>query len=122
MTIPLELFYWEDGNCYFIYNSFDAKCDLDNNKERQKGLNAIAEFNEEKLPYLKSTLRLLRLFKEGNIHMPTYHNFTVSGNKPKGFGSIGTTIYSSYFPKYSLLNHEVMELQQFLEGTKLPFN
>ena len=114
--------YWHDEkNCYFIYNSFDAKCDLENNKERQKGLNAIAEFGAEKLPYLQSTLRLLRLFKEGNINMPTYHNFTVSGNEPKGFGSTCTTIYSSYSPKYSLLNHEVMELQRFLEGTKLPF-
>ena len=121
MITPLAFSLFNDGNCYYIYSSFDAKCDLENKKERQKGFDAIAEFNAEKLPYLESTLRLMRLFKEGNIHMPICYNFTVSGNKPKGFGSKWTTIYSSYFPKYSLLNHEVMELQQFLEGTKLPF-
>lgn len=121
MTTPLSISLSNDENFYFIYNSFDAKCDLENKEERHKGLNAIAEFDDEKLPYLESTLRLMRLFKEGNIHMPICHYFTMSGNKPREFGSRGTTIYSSYFPKYSLLNHEVMELQQFLERTKLPF-
>lgn len=110
----------QDNNFYFIINSFDAKCDLEH--ERQKGLDAIAEFDKENLDYLHDTLRLLRLFKEGNIYMPICHNFTISSEKPKGLGSTGTVLYNSDWLNYSLHDYEVRELQQFLERTRLPFN
>jgi hypothetical protein len=110
----------EDNNFYFITNSFDAMCDLE--QKRYKGLDAIAKFENENLDYLHNTLRLMRLFKEGNIHMPISHNFTISNEKPKGLGSTGTILYNSDWPTYSLEAHEVTELQQFLENTKLPLN
>jgi hypothetical protein len=109
----------EDKNFYYIANSFDAKCDLEH--ERNKGLNAIAEFRKENLDYLYGILRLMRLFKEGNIHMPISHNFTVSNENPRGLGSTSTNLYNSNWPIYSLKEHEVTELQQFLGITKLPF-
>lgn len=108
-----------DRNFYFIYNSYETKHDVEH--ERFEALCDISERENINSLYLSKMLRLMRLFKEGNIHMPIAYNFTVNKYGPRGLGTTGTTIYNSYWPVYTLEESEVIELENFIKNTKLPF-
>jgi hypothetical protein len=71
--------------------------------------------------YLNPVIRLMRLFKEGNICIPLKYYFFIDNNAPKSFIRQSTGLYISSEPKYTLENSELPDLQRFIQNTKLPF-
>jgi hypothetical protein len=70
--------------------------------------------------YLNPTIRLMRLFKEGDIRMPVKFYYRVQNNeiKRRMFGDTGS--YISHEP-YHLEAFEVPILKNFIHSVKLPF-
>ena len=102
---------------YFISNSFES---IDESGIEM--LNAVAEFENKFLHgYLDPTIRLMRLFKEGNICMPLIYYYFIDNSIPRAFKISGTHLYISPEPKYTLEESEVSELDKFIRNTKLPF-
>ena len=103
---------------YFISNSFES---IDESGFER--WNAVAEFENKFLhSYLDPTIRLMRLFKEGNICMPLrYYYFIDDDGIPKSFTGSETTLHISPNPKYTLEDSEVSDLDKFIRDTKLPF-
>jgi len=106
---------------YIISNSF--KCDVEMN-EREGLKQPSNEFNrfykEAHLEYLNSVLKLMRLFKEGNVSMPSYYYFTIDGDIPQRI--IGVKTDPMIFDdKFKLTDSEIIDLQTFIKVTKLPF-
>ena len=98
---------------FFVENSFDSSVTAGIPHE-------VAEFdNKLLLSYLDPTLRLMRLFKEGNINMPIKYYFTkdplspfIRGSKPR----------YSYPEPFSLNHEELKDLHNFLKRYTLPFS
>ena len=102
---------------YFISNSFES---IDESGIEM--LNAVAEFENKFLHgYLDPTIRLMRLFKEGNICMPLIYYYFIDNSIPRAFTVRGTHLYISPEPEYTLEDSEVSELDKFIRNTKLPF-
>jgi hypothetical protein len=101
---------------YFISNSFES---IDESGIEM--LNAVTEFENKFLRgYLDPTIRLMRLFKEGNICMPLIYYYFIDNSIPRAFKISGTHLYISPEPKYTLEHSEVSELDKFIRNTKLP--
>lgn len=91
---------------YFISNSFEN----------------IYKFQpEEVITYLIPTIKLMRLFKEGNISIPFRYYFRMYNKTPKLIMFETTSKYIGIGPKYTLKDSEIPDLQEFLQNTKLPF-
>jgi hypothetical protein len=103
---------------YFISNSFES---IDEGGFER--WNAVAEFeNKFFYSYLHPTIRLMRLFKEGNICMPLrYYYFIDDDGIPKPFTRKEMTLDISPKPKYTLEDSEVSDLGEFIRDIKLPF-
>ncbi len=70
--------------------------------------------------YLNDTLKLMRLYKEGNICMPEYRFYIMTEDKP--FVFVRTLIIPPFtHERYSLNTQELAGLNEFLTTTKLPF-
>jgi len=67
------------------------------------------------------TLRSMRLFKEGNIHMPLSFYYTVLGDGEPKFLIKTAHNLPSEPEAYSLQKSEIQELKSFIQNTKLPF-
>jgi hypothetical protein len=81
----------------------------------------IARFdNTLVLGYLDPTIRLMRLFKEGDIRMPVKFYYRVQNNEIERHMSGTMGRYISHEP-YHLEAFEVPILQNFIHGVKLPF-
>lgn len=106
---------------YFISNSFDGEVEI-NATGRVHGLpQDVTEFDNEFFSrYLKPVIRLMRLFKEGNICMPSKYYYLIDDNVPKPviYGSTSIPIAQE---RYTIENSEMPELQSFIQNTKLPF-
>lgn len=100
---------------FFVKNSFDVRGIL-----IEDFWGEYAEF-ENKLvnSYLKPKIRLMRLFKEGNIGMPLTYCFFKKTLVPTIRES--THIYQSPGPRYTLNTEEIDQLQAFLKKYDLPF-
>jgi len=109
------------GKFYFIGNSFD--CDIQMNDEGNITAlsKEVSTFNNKlHHDYLNPTIRLMRLFKEGDIRMPIVYYFFIDKEIPKSFMWHETSLHVS--PElYTLESSELMELQTFIQNTKLPF-
>lgn len=103
---------------YFISNSFESV-----DEGGFERWNAVAEFENKFLhSYLYPAIRLMRLFKEGNICMPLrYYYFIDDDGIPKSFTRREMTLDISPKPKYTLEDSEVSDLGEFIRDTKLPF-
>lgn len=104
---------------YFVISN-SLRCEYDAGKG-DRLFSGIAEFDNRLVyGYLQPVLRLMRLFKEGNICMPLAYFFHLKGGIPKVFIRTGTIRYISLGP-YSLRPSEISDLQNFVRTTKLPF-
>lgn len=102
---------------YFISNSFES---IDEGGFEK--WNAVAEFENKFLhSYLDPTIRLMRLFKEGNICMPLRYYYFIDNGIPKSFTRTETHLHISPEPKYTLEDSEISDLDKFIQDTKLPF-
>jgi len=104
---------------YYIGNSFES--DIEMNDEGVLTSVPVGKFvNDLVHGYLYPVIRLMRLFKEGNICMPLEYYYFVDNNRPKSFMRMGTNLYVSQ-ELYTLESSEIPDLQRFIQNTKLPF-
>lgn len=112
--------HFSESKLFFSSNSFGSSTKID-------GIGAsfspeIYKFdNDEVYGYLKPTIQLMRLFREGNICMPLAYYFFMDYNIPQLVMSEGTNLYISP-ESYTLEDSEIPDLQKFILNTKLPFN
>ncbi|MDO8427738.1 MAG: HEPN domain-containing protein [Candidatus Diapherotrites archaeon] len=104
--------------------SQDDKIIYIENKFKSVNQYQLAPFQKEYIGnYLKPTLALLRLFKEGNIQSPLSYYFSIGKEQKtiKPFGSEKSNLYYSTGGCYKLKKEEINELEKFLNETKFPF-
>lgn len=102
---------------YFISNSFETT-----NVRGIERINKEEEFNKKFVRgYLQPTIRIMRLFKEGNICMPRIYYYFVENDTIKGSLRKWTFLHISSRPRYTLELSEIPNLQKFIENIKLPF-
>ena len=98
---------------FFVENSFESRETGDIHPE-------LVEFdNKLTRSYLDPTLRLMRLFKEGNINMPIIYYFTK--HPLSSFMRLYRHRYD-YLEPFSLNKRELEGLHNFLKRSKLPFS
>lgn len=96
----------KNRDIYYFYKTFDNRDALDSNY-----------FKIQK--YLRDLLKLMRLFKEGNIQMPISFSYIKKNNRPTMFSTLlihDITIFSN---NYSLETTEIDDLQVFLNDFDL---
>jgi len=107
-------------NKYFAISN-SLVCEYDAGME-DRLFGRIAEFDNKLVyGYLQPVLRLMRLFSEGNICMPLAYFFHLKRGIPKAFIKTGTIRYISREP-YSLEHSKILDLEDFIRHTKLPFD
>jgi len=108
--------------CYAT-NSFEGDIEFDENRTSiTRFPKELSSFENNLVHgYLVPTIRLMRLFKEGNIRMPLRYYFLVEGSRRTSLmqSGIGRTIHFS--TKYKLSDIEIPDLQHFIQNTSLPF-
>lgn len=126
--IPLKNFYnyWHFGHTvfqfdrmYFVKNSFEF--DLPINEAGKPDLIHnfylfIYDFVEKNL---EKPLRLLRLFKEGNVHIPYWIVYYFDNDEPVVLFARGLSSSQSQ-NNYHLNNDEIQTAQDFIETTQFP--
>ena len=106
---------------YYVDNSFESDVEMSDDGMLTSFPSEAAEFNNNLVHgYLNPVIQLMRLFKEGNICMPSMYYFFVDNNTPKSFMRTGTQLYVSS-ELYTLESSEIPDLQRFIQNTKLPF-
>lgn len=111
----------QDLELYIIKNSFECDIEMDEREGLKQPSNEFNRFYKEThLEYLNSVLKLMRLFKEGNVSMPSYYYFTIDGNIPKRIIGVRTNPML-FYNDYELTDSEIIDLQTFIKVTKLPF-
>lgn len=106
--ILLEYSLISENKLYYIVNSVENDAELGGFKE-----NFVHG-------YLDPAIRLMRLFKEGNICIPLEYYYFSDYDTPKLFISEDRSLHVSPAP-YKLESSEIPDLQGFIQNTKLPF-
>jgi len=107
---------YSEKKYYLIHNSL---------KMDKKELTKIISSKAQKFAvdyvqgYLKPIIRLMRLFKEGNICMPLYC-FYINEKEPERLMGMGTTRHIVNEP-FTLNSNELTDLEKFIRDTKIPF-
>ena len=102
---------------YVIRNSLKTKAE----SEEKDMFGVVADFDNKLIHgYLNSCLRLIRLFKEGNLVMPLTYYYLISDGKPSIYMSKRSGRYISREP-YHLESSELLKLHRFLRETRIPF-
>jgi len=107
---------------YHIGNSFECEIEMDERGNIMPFPSELVKFDINLVHgYLDPAIRLMRLFKEGNIGMPSDYFYFIENNTPKLFMSKFSGSYISSGEIYALENSEIDNLQKFIQNTKLPF-
>ncbi len=112
---------YEENKVFYIENSFEVEAEKSKDgKFMNMGEKFIPFYKELIQPYLTPVLRLIRLFKEGNICSPLAYDYFEIERKPQRL------MVSLRYPfiedeSFKLTNEEMAELQSFLSKVKLPF-
>jgi len=109
-----------EGKLYFVSNFFDVKRE---ESYMPLGLSSeVVKFDKEHVNnYLKPKIRLMRLFKEGNICMPLIYYYFLDNGVPKLIMRWSRPPPISR-ESYTLEDSEVPELLKFVQETQLPFS
>lgn len=101
---------------YFVANSFKDAFEVN-----EKGVVTPFPFKAGKLvsEYLDPVVRLMRLFKEGNICMPLEYYYYLDNDTP--IGSMWKWGPKVLLEPYTLKRSEIPDLQRFIHDTKIPF-
>ena len=105
---------------YYISNSVDSYVVMDEKKSLTSTPPGFRDIQNLVSNYLSLVIRLMRLFKEGNIYMPQEYYYFMDNGAPKTFVKMGTTLHISP-TKYTLEKSEIPNLQKFIKNTKIPF-
>lgn len=107
---------------FFIRYSFDFELSLSENgnplfsPDLYKFSNNLIDQN------LVTPLRLLRLFKEGNIYTPWWCIYSLTNDVPTVILAGGGTSFTQYQSLFHLDDFEIENAQTYLEITKMPLN
>ena len=105
---------------YLITNSLEIDIKMNDKGISNNLLSEVAKFDKLVYDYLYPIIRLMRLFKEGNISMPLLHYYFIDNGIPTPYKSI-TTPTAVLKEAYTLEISEIPELLIFIRNTKLPF-
>jgi len=106
---------------YYVGNSFESDIEVSNEGVLTGFPSGIGEFSNNLVHgYLNPVIRLMRLFKGGNICMPLEYHYFIDNNIPKSFMRMETHLYISS-ELYTLKSSEILGLQEFIQNTELPF-
>ncbi len=116
-------FHSSESELFYISNSFESSIKKEGNVTMHYP--EIWEFEHNYVNgYLKPVIRLMRLFKEGNILMPRKYYYFMDNDAPR-LHSISSTELSflsgPFDSTYTLEDSETRELQRFIQNMKLPF-
>lgn len=100
---------------YVINNSFETDAEA---KALHYGL--IKFDNKFVQSYLYPIIRILRLFKEGDLRIPLEYYYTIKNRKPNSLMTKMSGKHVSREP-YHLESSELQDLYKFLNDTKIPF-
>ena len=107
----------QEKQVYVVSNSIESE----GKKGTPKRFNMIAGFDNKFFHgYLNPNLRLMRLFKEGDLRIPLKYYYTLKNGKPSSFMSGGSGRCVSR-ELYHLESSELKDLHRFLHDTMLPF-
>lgn len=102
---------------YVITNSIEIDVKM-NDKEIST---EVAKFDKLVYDYLHPMIRLMRLFKEGNISMPWVYYYSIGNDDvPRPYKRIIMPLRVLKEP-YTLEDPEIQELFKFFKNIKLPF-
>ena len=103
---------YAEKKLYFISNAFESENLFSSELEHFQS-NSVRN-------YLNPKIRLMRLFKEGNICIPSKYYFFIENSTSKQFFSERAPLYISE-ELYTLDSQEIADLQRFIQNTDLPF-
>lgn len=110
----------DEKKAYYIGNSFEAVLNKDAEGRLQDIPDEFAKFHGDLVvKYLNEKIRLMRLFKEGNISLSFQYYFVGNTNR-HSLSRFGTSI-PIMTGKYSLASSEIQLLSDYLEQEYLPF-
>ncbi len=119
--IFLEYSLLSESKLYYIDNSFESDIEMGNDETLTDIPSGIWEFGSNLVHgYLNPVIRLMRLFKEGNICIPLEYYYFIDYDTPKLFMGDDRGLYVSPAP-YTLKSSEILGLQEFIQNTELPF-
>lgn len=126
LTMDLPCFHHDEKNFYYITGTVSGRIELDSEYRLTTGFpSELIDFDKNLIRgYLEPSLRLMRLFKEGNICMPLKYYFVLDDegmprNVMSHCGPSWRTLESP--EKYSLSETEIPDLEHFIKKTKVPF-
>lgn len=128
MEVSEELFYkfpiknYSEDKCYFVSNSFECDIGVTDEDRRDRLISERTKFDVTLVQgYIIPIIRLMRLFKEGNIYMPLEFYFFIDNNALRLF--MGNYYWSNYNSQdiFTLKDFEISDFQRFIQNTKLPF-
>ena len=109
------------GRLYFIKKSFDF--DLPRNDKGEPVFTPeLYKFSYDLVDKnIQIPLSLLRLYKEGNIHLPCWYIYFLNNEIPTVILTSGTPFLQSQ-SLFHLNANEIKNVQEFLVNTKMPLN
>jgi len=121
LFMDFPCFNFSERKFLFMSNSFETNLEMNENGLLTTLPEGVAKFDNKLVHrYLNTVIRLVRLFKEGNICMPLKYYYIVDQNMPKSFQRHETGRYISREP-FTLGSSEIPNLQRFIQDTKIPF-
>lgn len=105
---------------YYVSNSTKDALEVDDRKNPEFFQPAYYKFHELVREYLDKTLRVMRLFKEGNICMPSYYLYYLKDNVPRLSSSISTILNLTAEP-FFVSEREISLIHDFIDRTTIPF-
>ena len=119
--LKLSFYNFEEKRFYFLSNLIEDSAEIEEENAKMSRFNKAAQFNNNLVNgYLHPTLRLMRLFKEGNMCMPISIYYSAQGNNLKPFMKMESSL--TVLPELYLFQPTEMEtLEKFINETQLPF-
>lgn len=111
-----------EDKCYFVSNSFECDIGINDDDRRHGLINERTKFDVTLVQgYLTPIIRLMKLFKEGNVYMPLEFYYLIDNNAPRLF--MGSYHWSNYNSRdiFTLKDSKISDFQRFIQNTKLPF-
>ncbi len=113
----------DEQSFQYVTNSFEGDIEFDDKSEAiTKFPQELSNFNNTLVSgYLVSKIRLMRLFKEGDIRMPLRYYFLTKESRKEPFYASSSQAEYFHRTKYNLSNADIPDLQHFIQNTSLPF-
>jgi len=119
--LPLSCYNYSEKKYYVVTNSFESDIEMNNKGTLTSFPVGVARFDNKFFHgYLDRIIRLMRLFKEGNVVIPLKYYYLIEKNRPKMLIGSGTHVAVSEEP-YALEPTDIPKLLLFIRDTALPF-